>query len=272
MLRIALHAHSIYSYDGRHSLASISRLFGLAGFDAVLLSEHDRGFTDEKYEAYCRACRRVQAARGRAMLVPGIEYSDPDNVVHLVAWGVGRFLGEGRPSLEVCRDVRSEDGLVFFAHPERQDAWRRLTPELASYLDGIEVWNRKTDGFAASARAADAAGRLGLPATYGIDFHRLAHLFPIGVQIETELNESEILSSLGRGDFEPIAFSINSTTYLQSFAARVCSALQAVRQVASHRHGLFRRGLRNPGYGTGRSQQDPHAAGNPASDQSRSAN
>ena len=91
-IRVAAHVHSDWSYDGRWSLERIAQVFGLLGYDAVLLAEHDRGFDAARWKALRAGCAR--ASTERTQLVPGIEYSDPTNAVHVPVWGDIPFLGE----------------------------------------------------------------------------------------------------------------------------------------------------------------------------------
>src|SRR6185312_13160507 len=92
-VRVAAHVHSEWSYDGTWSLSRIATTFARLGYRAVLLAEHDRGFDDERWLAYRAACQ--QASNWNLLLVPGIEYSDPANTVHVPVWGDIPFLGEG---------------------------------------------------------------------------------------------------------------------------------------------------------------------------------
>ena len=92
-IRVAAHVHSSWSYDGRWSLSQIAATFGRLGYDAILLAEHDRGFDAERWSAYRRAC--ADASTESMLLVPGLEYSDASNSVHVPVWGDVPFFGEG---------------------------------------------------------------------------------------------------------------------------------------------------------------------------------
>ena len=183
MLKIGLHCHSVWSYDGYWSLPKLSRFFGRLGYDAVMMTEHDTGFDPADWSRYEAACQAASMEGCR--LVPGIEYSSPDNDIHIVTWGLDRFLAEHRPVVETLQRVKEEGGVAVFAHPARRDAWRRFDPEWTGLLDGMELWNRKTDGVAPGREAEQLIGQTGLFPMVGMDFHRLRHFWPLHHTIET---------------------------------------------------------------------------------------
>lgn len=177
MLSVVLHAHSDWSYDGRWSLGALARLFGGLGVDVLMMSEHDDGFSQERFDAYRAAC--VAASTARCLLVPGIEYSSPDNDIHILTWGLTRFLGEHRPVEATLAEVHAEGGTAVLAHPHRRDVWRRFDPAWVPFLSGVEIWNRKTDGIAPGPEAVALADRTGLPGLVGVDFHRVNQTYPL---------------------------------------------------------------------------------------------
>ena len=84
-VRVAAHVHSSWSYDAEWSLEEIARSFRRRRYDVVLMSEHDRGFNQERWIKYQKAC--AAESTGDILLIPGIEYEDADNVVHTPVWG-----------------------------------------------------------------------------------------------------------------------------------------------------------------------------------------
>ncbi|NNF71360.1 MAG: hypothetical protein HKN02_04115, partial [Rhodobacteraceae bacterium] len=176
-MRVVLHAHSTWSYDGVWGLPAIARLYGALGVRAVMMTEHDTGFDPARFGEYRAAC--AAASTARCTLIPGIEYSSPDNAVHILTWGLNDFLAEHRPVLETLQAVREKGGVAVFAHPARRNARSFFKDDWVPYLAGIELWNRKTDGVTVGAEALDLIRKTGLPATVGQDFHILRHLYPL---------------------------------------------------------------------------------------------
>ena len=205
-VRVVLHAHSTWSYDGQWGLPQIARLYGAMGVDAVMMSEHDTGFDPAQFAAYRAAC--ASASTQRCKLIPGIEYSSPENDIHMLTWGLETFLAEHRPVLETLEVVKAAGGVAIFAHPIRRRAWAAFDPAWVPYLSGIELWNRKSDGITWGREAWTLLQQTGLPATVGQDFHRLRHLYPLTMTLprpEGDL-EAALVAALKAGRMRPEAF------------------------------------------------------------------
>ena len=164
------------------------------------MAEHDIGFDDTRWFAYVEAC--ADASRDDFVVVPGMEYSDSRNIVHIAVWGAESFLGAGLEPIELLRRADAAGGVAVLAHPGRRSAWERLEPDCFRLLFGVEMWNRKYDGWAASA-AADSLlrAREGLVGFAGLDFHTARQFFPLSLRIDCEDPSStgSILDALKRG-------------------------------------------------------------------------
>lgn len=207
-LRVVMHVHSTWSYDGRLPLDRIARLYGRLGADAVMMSEHDTGFDPSRFQDYRAACSKASTAG--CTLVPGIEYSSPDNDIHILTWGLERFLGEHRPVMETLQEVRASGGVSILAHPIRRKAWQKVPSEWFDFLDGIELWNRKADGISWGTEALALIRLSGLPAFVGHDFHRLRQIWPMYQRfdrpIEMQSLEASLVSSIKQGQSMPVVF------------------------------------------------------------------
>src|SRR5579864_5136200 len=122
----ACHVHSTWSYDGSWSLEELSAKFRRRGCRVVMMTEHDRGFSVARLLEYKKAC--AQASSETILLVPGVEYSDADNGVHVLVWGDVPFLGEGLPTGEMLEAVKAAGGIAVLAHPSRKNAWQCFEP------------------------------------------------------------------------------------------------------------------------------------------------
>jgi hypothetical protein len=192
----ACHVHSEWSYDGSWSLSDLSTTFGQRGYRVLMMTEHDRGFTAARFQDYRRAC--ADASSDKLLIVPGIEYSDAANRVHVLTWGPVPFLGEGLQTTQVLEGVSAAQGVAVLAHPSRKDAWQCFASEWADLLLGVEVWNRKYDGWAPSQTAPALIPRIGAIPFAGLDFHTRRQMFPLGMllNVETEVSEDTVLDSL----------------------------------------------------------------------------
>lgn len=234
-LRVAVHVHSEWSYDGRWSLERISQAFGRRGYDAVLMAEHDRGFDEGRWRAYRAACA---AAGPGARLVPGIEYSDPANAVHVPVWGDIPFLGEGLETAELLPRAVAAGGVAVLAHPGRRDAGRTLDRGLLRHLAGIEIWNRKYDGVAPNRIASELARtQPHLVEVVSLDFHTARQFHPLAMLCTVDGQagmEVELCEALRRRRARAAAFRLPAAALTRA------PAWQAMRTAEHTRRRLAR--------------------------------
>ncbi|MGH7940240.1 MAG: hypothetical protein ACREE6_05865 [Limisphaerales bacterium] len=195
-IRVACHVHSDWSYDGKWPLSRIAAAFSKRGYQAVLLTEHDRGFDESRRLEHREACRK--ASTDKILLVPGIEYSDGANCVHILAWGNVPFIGVDAETETVLAAVAASRGVAVLAHPSRKQAWKQFKPNWAANLAGIESWNRKTDGWAPSREAQLLLNATKIQPFVGMDFHDRRQLFPLAMVLHgnSEVSEAAILESI----------------------------------------------------------------------------
>jgi len=210
-IRVASHVHSDWSYDGSWSLPQLAAAFAQRGYDAVLMAEHDRGFDETRWSDYRQACAKASTAT--TVLVPGIEYSDPTDSVHVPVWGDIPFLGQGLDTAVLLPLAKHAGGLAVLAHPGRRNVLGQLDPALFSLLTGIELWNRKYDGYAPNHAAAGLLRqRPELMPVVGLDFHTARQFHPLAMVLETggSASEAAIFEALRRRRAHPKAFGLNA--------------------------------------------------------------
>ena len=83
-------------------------------------------------------------------------------------------------------------------------------PAWSDRLLGIEVWNRKTDGWHPSHTALALFGRPGLIPFVGMDFHTRKQMFPLGMVLDLrdEVTEQSALNCLRAGRCRASAFGL----------------------------------------------------------------
>ena len=238
LLKAAAHVHSEWSYDGAWSLEAIARSFRRRHYDVVLMCEHSRGWTERRYCDYVEACA-VASADG-PLLVPGIEYEDEDNVVHVAVWGHMPFFGPTPDIGELLGKVAAVDGISVLAHPWRREAWRRFEPTWAQHLTGMEIWNRKYDGWAPNRFAVEMARREQLGEFVSLDFHGRRQFFPLALALrvhsDARPDRDAVHSALRAGAFECLAFRRSARHLTQGDrldALEICERLRkrAARQL-----------------------------------------
>ncbi len=203
-LLAACHVHSDWSYDGTWSLGALATTFASRGYRVLMMTEHDRGFSPGRLLEFRRACR--EASSTKLFVLPGIEYSDPENRVHVLVWGEIPFLGEGLTTEALLEAVEEHGGLAVLAHPSRRRAWELVTPAWTDLLLGIELWNRKYDGWSPSAVSEDLLSRASVLPFVGLDFHTSRQRFPLGMSLTIQgsvVDEPAILAALRRGACTP---------------------------------------------------------------------
>lgn len=233
-VRTACHVHSEWSYDGRWSLAALAREFARRGYDVVLMAEHDRGFDEDRWQRYRSACAR---ASDEVLLVPGIEYGNADDSVHVAVWGELPFLGEGLATGRLLRRVRELGGAAVLAHPARRAAWEQVEPDWLELLAGVEVWNRKYDGWAPRREATDLLRDDGaMPTAFaGLDFHTDRQLSPLAMVLDAHepLDEISVVEALVSGRCRGRLAGIPVDLLLRSPGAPVAARAEHLRRILS---------------------------------------
>jgi predicted metal-dependent phosphoesterase TrpH len=243
-VRCAVHVHSNWSDDGHWRLDELAHAFSKRGYRAVMLAEHDRGWDAARWESYREACAR--ASTPECLLVPGIEYGDADNTVHIAVWGDDTpFLGAGRPTLEILRAARSAGAVSVLAHPARRNAMDLLTPEWVALLTAVEVWNRKYDGWAPS-RAGLGIARENpqLRVFAGNDFHTRRQFFPFALEIDAPdaVSTGLVFKALVAGRYTTTAFGRDVSAFCTGAGFHVAEMLEGARiRVAVPLRALRRR-------------------------------
>jgi len=199
----------------------------------VMLTEHDRGFDESRRQAHRQACR--QASNEKILLVPGIEYSDASNTLHFLVWDNVPFIGSGLSADEILAAAQFSGGVVVFAHPNRRDAWRLFNPDWANKLVGIELWNRKTDGWAPSRNAPPLLEMTHAMPFAGLDFHDHRQFFPLStdLEIESSVTEASVLAALRAGHCHSKAFGFPLENFSRGMVGRMVRLTEFCRRKAA---------------------------------------
>ena len=233
LIRAACHIHSCWSYDGSWPLTNIADELGRRGYRVIMTTEHDLGFSEHRRLLHREAC--VEASTSAIYVLPGIEYSDASNTVHVLVWGDVPFLGEGVPTSELLKAVRASNGVAVLAHPSRRNAWRFYDAAWESDLIGVEVWNRKTDGWAPSRHAPLLLRSSRVAAFVGMDFHDRRQLFPLAMSLDigAPLSEQSVLDCLRTRRCYPTAFGARVGGHFLGGATAALKAAELSRRTAA---------------------------------------
>jgi hypothetical protein len=199
----------------------------------LFVTEHDRGFTQSRFQEHRAAC--IEASSENLLIVPGIEYSDSQNLVHILTLGLDSFLGEGLPTLEILKKVRAENGVAVLAHPARREAWTQYDSSWSPYLTGIELWNRKADGWAPSLAGATLLNGTKLVPFASLDFHQRNQMFPLSMQLEISgpISEKTIVDCLRSRSCRAMAFSEPAEKFLAGWRGFTLRRAEKMRRSAA---------------------------------------
>jgi hypothetical protein len=240
VVKATAHVHSEWSDDGSWPLSRIAATFARRGCQVVLMSEHSRGFTAAKWDDYQQAC--ADASTDRVILVPGIEYGDLDDVVHIPVWGQVPFFGDAPPIGDLLKQAAEAGGTAVWAHPWRRAAWQRCDPAWWDYLGAVEVWNRKYDGIAPNRDCVTLARQHDAAQFVALDFHTRRQLFPLtrGLSVPAPAgagpglpDRAEVYRALGDGGFAARAFGIGIGQLTAGPAAPALRMLERARRAAA---------------------------------------
>lgn len=230
-IRAVAHVHSDWSHDGHWSLSKIASYFKKkGGWHCVLMAEHDATFDNDRWKAYRKACD--EHSSDDFLIVPGIEYSDPLNIVHVLVWGNIPFLGVQRETEELLREVQELQGVAVLAHPSRRQAWQKYKSQWTPLLAGVEQWNRKVDGVAPGKDAILLIEQNpGLLPFTGLDFHRANQFFPLSMdmQLTGRIVEEGVLDLLRTKRCRAKMAGISTDRFSQGAAYKAVAGMEKFR-------------------------------------------
>ena len=150
-------------------------------------------------------------------------------------WGPVPFLREGLPTDILLQHVKAHDGVAVLAHPSRREAWQVYDPRWSDVLTGIEIWNRKSDGWAPSRHALELTIATGAAAFVGIDFHDSRQMFPLALECQAGCGQTEasILTSLRTRTFMPTVGGWPIDLLTHGWPAAVASRAERARRTAA---------------------------------------
>ncbi len=212
-----LHCHTRGVSDcGRVQPEKIAKLYMEKGYDGIVVTDHyspltfykKNLFTPEKYSGfYLSGYRRMKEYAGdRFTVLLGMELRHYATANDYLIYGVEEdFIINGGNLMtllekDMFRRCKEQGYLVFQAHPFRPFIVR-CNPD---YLDGIEVYNGKTD-FKRNQKALEWAKKHGKLMSSGSDFHTEEHLARGGIITDRKItSNADLLEVLKSQEFERI--------------------------------------------------------------------
>jgi hypothetical protein len=222
------------------SLPALAAEFGRRGYRVMMATEHDRGFSSARLLQFRQACS--DASSSQILVLPGIEYSDRDNRIHILVWGPVPFLGENLETTKLLESVRAHGGVSVLAHPSRREAWKHFEPKWKDLLLGVEVWNRKTDGWSPSPHAPGLMSSSLIPFV-GMDFHTARQMFPLAMRLSLAdpISEDSVLDCLRSRQCSATAFGRPLATLLRGPVRATFRAAENCRRTLARSYRSMRK-------------------------------
>ena len=184
-MKIDLHIHSKYSYDGNLNLKDIVAIARQRGLDGIAITDHNtiRGGQEAKrYET-----KDFKVIVGAEIMTEKGEIT-------------GLFLSKevkSRRLREVITEIKAQGGIVIVPHPF--DGLRRsafhVTAEYAGLVDAIEAFNSRCVFQKYNTKALEFAVQYNLPVVGGSDAHYANEIGLGGVIIHSNDIRSAIMQS-----------------------------------------------------------------------------
>jgi hypothetical protein len=147
-------------------------------------------------------------------MIPGLELAFDRNRVHLLAFGVRRFIDSTAPACsfrELIDRIHEEGGLAVLAHPSHNGAIERVPASDLTRLNGIEVWNVKNGNkFCPDAGELRALRNIRVTTSHswafgGLDLHHTTKFVRLAARVQLDqLNREAVLAGLRTGRFATV--------------------------------------------------------------------
>jgi PHP domain len=224
-VRVLVHAHTHWSYDGVLSPDRLGRIAARRGFGAILVADHAETLNAERYGELVAACRAVSGIH----VIPGMERSFDG--YHVCALGLAEWVDADDLATWADR-VRAAGGLVSCAHPIRYRY--RIPPWVLDAVDLVEVWNahRRYNG---SVAPDPGSWRLLRPQHVPIasqDVHRARDFNSVGLLVADVTDPGEVLEEIRAGRVRLTGPLLQVDQAPTGVRAAVFTALQRVRPLA----------------------------------------
>ena len=241
--RVAVHVHSDWSYDGSWTLAAPGgRVRAAAATTRSLMSEHDRRFDEARWQEYQAACAAASTPRDAAR--PWNRVQRRRQRRPRPCLGRAPVPGRRSPDHPTAGRGRAHGGIAVFAHPARRDACRTIDPACLGRFTGIEIWNRKYDGYAPSRGAAELLTRQPRAvATVGLDFHTAKQFHPLAMAMDLADGPSAagIVDAIRQRRAQAMAFRVPALTLTRGVAWPAIREVERARREAARRVRRARR-------------------------------
>jgi len=190
ILKIDLHVHTLYSYDGFTPIEALASKAEKRGLNGLAITDHDT------IKGALKALKEIT----NVIIIPGEEITTKSG--HLLALGVVEHISSRLEVAETAEKIRDQGALVVLPHPStlyKPAVNKRIAKKINP--DAIETINASVIPFDFSTRLnRKLAEELVLPQTAGSDSHIPETIGDAYSQIQTDSTDLEsILHAIKNG-------------------------------------------------------------------------
>lgn len=192
VVKLDIHIHSKYSYDGFSEIEEIVKQAKKKGLHGFALTDHN------SIEGLKTA--KELAEKEHLIFIPGLEVSSKDG--HIIALGVEQLIPRGMSAEETIDKIHEAGGLAIAPHPFAKLFHYLCVGDLIRDLkfDAVESFNGRT--FSGNKLAKKACSELNFPTTAGSDAHLIEEIGNACTTVNCNSNVQDILATMKAGKTE----------------------------------------------------------------------
>lgn len=195
-IKIDLHVHTHYSYDGLIKPEELFFYAKKAGLDGVAITDHDR------IDGALKMAKEMK----ELLIIPGIEVSSLNG--HIIGLNIQEPVPKNLSPEETVDKIHELGGLAVACHP-KATLKAGLGQRTSRKFDAIEVINASAIPFKRSTeKAREIADKLCLPKVAGSDAHYAPEIGMAYIVVDAELNCDDVVKAIQGGFCEPFGNAI----------------------------------------------------------------
>jgi predicted metal-dependent phosphoesterase TrpH len=201
-IKIDLHVHTRYSFDGLITPEELVFYAKKRGLDGVAITDHDR------IDGALKIAKETDF-----LIIPGIEISSLSG--HIIGLNIRELVPQKLSADETVEKIHELGGLAIACHP-MVFLKTSLKNRINSKFDAVEVINSSAIPFGYSVkRSREIASHLGIAQVAGSDAHYGPEVGSAYTIIEADLEIDRILKAISKGLCQPAGEAIPLKTRMK---------------------------------------------------------